>query len=131
MTWATVSDLLTKFNPASRPEITELTGWDSGEPDAAKCQEALDLAAAEIRSHLGNRALPDEDLLLKHIQIDLARRNLYPDEVPGPVAEAAKRHLVTLKALATSELALGDPPVSDGANAVVLTTVAAAAGRGF
>ena len=47
------------------------------------------------------------------------------------MAEAAARHLVTLKALAKSELALGDPPVSDSANAVVLTTVAAAAGRGF
>ena len=44
--------------------------------------------------------------------------------IEARVAEAAKRHLVTLKALATSELALGDPPVSDGANAVVLTTVA-------
>lgn len=131
MTWATVSDLLTKFNPTSRPEITELTGWGTDEPDETQCQEALDLAEAEIRSHLGNRTLPTDDLLLKHIQLDLARRNLYPDEVPAPVAEAAKRHLVTLKALATSELALGDPPVSDGANAVVLTTVAAAAGRGF
>ena len=131
MTWATVSDLLTKFNPEARPEITELTAWGEADPDETKCQEALDLAAAEIRSHLGNRALPDEDLLLKHIQLDLARRNLYPDEVPAPVAEAAARHLVTLKALAKSELALGDPPISDGANAVVLTTVSAARERGF
>lgn len=131
MTWATVSDLLTKFNPASRPEITELTGWGTDEPDEPQCQEALDLAEAEIRSHLGNRTLPTDDLLLKHIQLDLARRNLYPDEIPLPVADAAARHLVTLKALAKSELALGDPPVSDSANAVALTTVTAASGRGF
>ena len=131
MTWATINDLLAKFNPEDRPEITELTAWGDTDPDDTKCQEALDLAEAEIRSHLGNRSLPTDDLLLKHIQMDLARRNLYPDEIPLPVADAAARHLITLKALAKSELALGDPPVSDSANAVALTTVAAAAGRGF
>ena len=131
MTWATTTDLLAKFNPDSRPEITELTGWDDGEPDLTKCQEAMDLAEAEIRSHLGNRTLPSDDVLLKHIQLDLARRNLYPDEIPLPVKEAAERHLITLKALAKSELALGDPPVTDSANAVALTTITAASGRGF
>jgi phage gp36-like protein len=131
MTWATVADLLTKFNPVSRPEITELTGWEDGEPNTDKCQEAMDLAEAEIRSHLGNRTLPDDDVLLKHIQLDMARRNLYPDEIPLPVKEAAERHLVTLKALAKSELALGDPPVADSANAAAMTTITAASGRGF
>jgi hypothetical protein len=29
MTWATTTDLLAKFNPDSRPEITELTGWEA------------------------------------------------------------------------------------------------------
>jgi len=131
MTWATTTDLLAKFNPDSRPEITELTGWEDGAPDLTKCQEAMDLAEAEIRSHLGNRTLPSGDVLLKHIQLDLARRNLYPDEIPLPVKEAAERHLITLKALAKSELALGDPPVTDSANAVALTTITAASGRGF
>jgi phage gp36-like protein len=131
MTWATTTDLLAKFNPDSRPEITELTGWDDGVPDLTKCQEAMDLAEAEIRSHLGNRILPSDDVLLKHIQLDLARRNLYPDEIPLPVKEAAERHLITLKALAKSELALGDPPVADSANAAAMTTITAASGRGF
>ena len=131
MTWATVSDLLTKFNPEARPEITELTAWGEADPDETKCQEALDLAAAEIRSHLGARTLPTEDILLQAIQLDLARRNLYRDEIPGPVKDAAERHLITLKALAKSEQALGDPPLADGANAVALTVVATASGRGF
>lgn len=131
MTWATVTDLLGKFNPPSFPRITELTGLAAGEPDLATCQIALDLAAAEMRSRLGTLTLPAADVLLHHIQLDLAYRNLFKDEIPTAVSEAATRHLATLKALASAEHSLGDPPQAIGGNEVLMTTLPAASGRGF
>lgn len=131
MTWATVADLLDKYNPPSFPRVTELTGLAAGEPNLATCQAALDLAAAEMRSRLGTRTLPTADLLLQHIQLDLAYRNLFRDEIPAAVQAAADRHLATLKALASAEQSLGDPPQAIGGNEVILTTLPAASGRGF
>lgn len=124
MSWATVADMLARYNRDEHPELAQLTGAAGGLVDEVAVQAALDVAASAIRAHLGARAMPgaQSDPALREIQCDLARWNLYRDGVTDRVQQRYEAAINTLKAMAKGEQQAGAADAGDPGGMVAVMT---------
>jgi phage gp36-like protein len=92
--YATLDDLLERFNRAARPELTELAPDpdDPSEPDEARLEQALTEASGQMDLYLGTRhRLPLEGLSdaqagdLTRLCCDIARYRLWADQASKEV----------------------------------------------
>ena len=121
--YATQADLVARFGESEIGQVGDTDG--SGEVDPALIVRALADADAEINAALASRyqlPLPSVPPMLTRIACDLARFNLYTDEVSDVVAMRYKRAVAMLADIASGKLSLGLPeaPPSSGDGAVVL-----------
>jgi phage gp36-like protein len=134
MTWATVADLLGRFNRDDNPELAQLTAAPGDDADQAMLQAALDEAEALMRGMMAGRVLPgsDQDLNLRRIQCDIARWTLYRDAVPDRVQQFYEADISQLRAIAAGLQTAGDTSVPEsGGDAVQIQLPAADSIRGF
>lgn len=109
MTWATVEDMLGRFNRADNPELDQLTAAAGSEVDEDAVQAALDEAEAIINGYLSGRSVTVADNAnLKRIQMDIARWTLYRDAVPDRVQQIYQADIDQLKSIRSREQSIGD-----------------------
>ena len=135
MSWATLADLLARFERAEFPELTQLTAPAGAvAPDEPQLQAALEEAAAMMRGLLGARAMPGsaDDANLRRIQCNLARWTLYRDAVPERVQQIYQADIDQLRAISRGEQQSGSAAPDPGGEAVMLAqTDTARPPRGF
>jgi phage gp36-like protein len=132
MSWATVADMLDRFNREDNPELDQITAAPGDPADEAIIQASLDESEAMIGCYLGDRVLTAaDDDNLRRIQCDLARWTLYRDSVPERVQQIYLADIDQLRAISKRELSLPSEPT--GAREASMTTTASAlfAARGF
>ena len=132
MTWATVADMLARFDREENPELSQLTAPAGDPADRGAVQDALDEAAAIIRSYIAGRALSvDDDANLRRVQMNLARWTLYRDAVPDRVQQIYEADIATLKAIRAREQTAGESIGAASATVAVSTIATPLPMRGY
>lgn len=132
MAWATVDDMLGRFNRDENPELAQLTAPAGDPADQGAIQEALDEAAAIIRSYIAGRALSvDDEANLRRVQMNLARWTLYRDAIPDRVQQIYEADIATLKAIRAREQTVGESISATATTVTVGTLSTSLSTRGF
>lgn len=124
MAYATQADLLARFGELEIGQVADTDG--TGEIDPALVARALADADAEIDAALAGRyqlPLPSVPLLLTRIACDLARYNLYTDNVPETVKARQEKAVALLRDLAAGRTSLGlpaPPPAADAGGTIAV-----------
>lgn len=119
--YATLDDLLARFNRADHPELTQLVpddGSDPPEPDGARLEQALHEASGQMDLYLGTRhslplagLSPTERVELTRLCCDIARYRLWADRASAEVRQRYEDAIHFLEQAAAGRVRLGiEPP---------------------
>lgn len=112
MTWATVADMLARFNREDSPELAQITDPAGTDANEALIQAALDEAQAIIGGYLVSEVIIEGDApALRRIQCNLARWTLYRDVIPDPLKQIYQADIEQLKTIARRDPAAANPSV--------------------
>lgn len=132
MTWATVADMLERFNREDNPELDQLTAAPDDPADQDMIQAALDEAAAMIDGYVAGQALSDADNAnLRRIQCNMARWTLYRDKAPERVEQLYKADMEQLRAISKREIGIGESLAASGQAHIGAMSAGLFTSRGF
>ncbi len=108
MPYATVADMVTRFGEEQIIQLSDRTG--AGIVDETVVEQAIADAGAVVDGHLAGRYAvplnPAPDIVVGYV-CDLARRNLYTDDVPKVVEDRARDAIRFLERVGEGKLLLG------------------------
>lgn len=119
MAYATVADMIKRFSETELIQLTDRLG--DGVVDDVVAAQALADASSVVDGHLSGRyqlplaTVPD---ILVGYACDLARRNLYTNDIPDVVESRAKEAINYLRAVGEGRLSLFASVPATGANTV-------------
>ena len=130
--YATLTDILERFDAAHNPELSQLTGGADGVRDDARIEAALLSASGEMDTYLGTRyalplagasaALSEE---LGRIACDIARYRLWADHASEEVRRRYDDAIRWLTRVAEGKLVLALTDPAPGATPAASASAAA------
>lgn len=122
--YATVADMVARFGQAQMIQLSNRLG--TGVVDEGVVNQAIADAGTVVDGHLAGRytlplATAQAAVLVGYV-CDLARRNLYTNDVPDSVETRAKEAIAFLVKVGEGKLNLGATPEPTSSNSVEVVT---------
>lgn len=129
MAYATLEQMIARFESADDPELTQLTGAGSGLLDEGRISTALEEASGQMDLYIGTcNALPLSGVAAAHLEelaricCDIARYRLWADAASDEVRRRYEDAIRVLEQIAKGTLSLAAAGASGAVGEAALAT---------